>query len=138
MQRAAVVSRYKMPYVHMASCAAYAHCHKQNNCSGYPALQNLSVPVGGITNSLFMLTDVQRTSAIDTGSSVTDVHRSPAMDTVHADRCAQHCRHWACRLEVAEPADGSELGGRDPTQVHHGVKQPPVIQLHHKLSNVKL
>ena len=57
--------------------------------------------------------------------------------SVYADGWAAF-QSWGCGLQVAEPADGSELGGWDPTQVHHGIKQSPVIQLHHKLSNVKL
>lgn len=36
------------------------------------------------------------------------------------------------------PADGSELGWRDSTQVHHGIQQAPVVQLHHKLADVQL
>ena len=60
------------------------------------------------------------------------------MRTVFMLADGQHSSHGACGVQVAEPADGSELGGWDPTQVHHGIKQPPVIQLHHKLSNVKL
>lgn len=36
------------------------------------------------------------------------------------------------------PADGSELGGRNATHVHHGVQQPPVVQLDGKLAYLQL
>lgn len=36
----------------------------------------------GITNSLL------------TSFMLTDEHSSPAIDTVHANRCAQHSSHW--------------------------------------------